>query len=196
MKITMRKIEFPPGTSPETKERVGAVAWATLRRAQASWKGNNVNEDIRDYISEHSGYVMSSTDINMVFHWVQKQGYGFAKTDPSGKKRLVEFGFNLDVDLTPFPQPPSKLTRQAAKLAGQLQTHMNGATAVLVAPSEAEETGEDTQKGTAPPLPGQPLKPPRYVEAELNKGLDNWAEKDPEAYAEWADAALEYLRTR
>lgn len=174
----------------DSKECISAVAWATMRRARVSWKSDNVNATIREYLAREADYIMDPADVAYVMHWLVDNGYAWRKDDAPGK-RVVEFGFHQDVDLTGHPKPKPGVTSRIARLRAEAE-----AVGMTVQPATEPEEGvkhfpEDVSDV---PLPGEPPPPPPpYRLDELVKLLTDWADSDPDKYATYVDAAIERL---
>jgi len=162
----MRKIEWEPKTYTSVKERASAIAWATNRRGSRVWVGKNVTQQITDYLHEH-GYKVDRSRVLMVMKRLAADRYAYIRMG-DGDRSVAEWGFMPDVELSGHGLPEKEGLPEAAD---------PGKASIL----------------TLPPIPAAP-DAPLYRMDELEKHLQNWAEKDHETYAGWIDAAIESLR--
>jgi hypothetical protein len=188
----MKRLDFDGQShfKRDSKERIAAVAWATIRRGRVSWKSENVNETVREYLAREAGYIMDPADVAYVLNWLVDNGYGWRKEDPNGNKRTVEFGINQDVDLTGHPKPKAGVTSRIARLRAEAE-----AVGMTVAPVQEPEGAANRLIGVNDmPMPGpEPPPPPVYRLDELAKLLSEWAEADHDAYARYVDTAIDRL---
>jgi hypothetical protein len=199
--ISMRHIEFPPGTREGTKNKVGLVAWATNRRGRVAWKSHNVTTEIAQYIKDHGGTVHPN-DITYALGWLESHDYGHREVKGT---RTKVFQFDPDVSLTGFI-PEFVEQKMAERMNGRGAGHVGGVRGVdEPTPKPTPEVKEEEVKvmprpvsaavSTAmPPTPADFERQPRYREDELNEVLDSWAGDTPEKYAEWVDTVIAWLQ--
>jgi len=198
----MREFAFRPGTRTVTKERAGAVAWATNRRGRHTWKGPRVTEDIRLYLERH-GYNPQLDRYN----WVRKtlativdNDLGYWKLEEQGKNTVVvEFGFHDDVNLN-GQGLPVRASREEHPGRPGIQGGPVVTAEVHPYDTQTQRVHEDfppdrpvvQSTGIMPPLPGAPVPAPYRLD-ELVQLLTDWSHQAPEDYAKWVEAAIESL---
>lgn len=171
----MRKIEWESGTTGAIKERASALAWASNRRGNRVWVGKNVTQMITDYLVQH-GYQVDRGRVINIMKRLADENYAYLRYSDA-KKRVLEWGFMPDVELTGHFLPLST-TRKNEETTQQIQEPISpGGTNTFV----------------LPPIPAA-KEPPLYRLDELEKLLRAWSEKDHETYATWIDAAIESLQ--
>jgi hypothetical protein len=211
--MAMRRIEFPPGTRPTTKERVSTLAWATNRRGRNPWKSRNVTAQVSEYV-QAAGYAYDSVDAAAAIKWIVDNKYGFRKHNEGGK-RTLEFAFVPDVDLNGH-MPAHKLTTERTsigsgaghqyaaktKVMAQAQHEQGVATMQSVVHPEPVLHVDPDLNGNSPPvdivvpLPGEPERPDLYGLNDFCDLAYAWADINPDGWAAWVDRATESLRAQ
>ena len=184
----MRKIELKGKVYGSTRQIVEALAWATNRRGRITWKSeSNVVHLIVKYLDDHNVSLRSDT-LHGVNHQVRNtmkrlvaEGYAeIAQAKPGTSYTM--FRFKDDVDITGY-------TPMFTDSEGRVERREVGREVVVGNDNPAHVITAGPIDIPLPPAP----KPARYLEDDVNKALDTWAERDAEGYAKWAETVTERL---
>jgi hypothetical protein len=186
----MREIVLGAKATQLTKYTIDALAWATNRRGHNKWQGVNVGDIIYQYLLSHDvdlSVLPAHTSVrdprmvndifyinpqNLKYTMKRLEAEGYAILEVKGK-RFVSFEFKPDVILTGHG------VRFVEKPVHATEVHH-----IPFKRAGAPTAGAPTD--IVLPMPEIPHT--RYHATELNELLDRWAERDPEAYAKYADA--------
>jgi hypothetical protein len=153
-----------------TKNVIDALAWASMRRGNNAWKGNNVIDVIRSYLIEHGadGDLYNATRLRYVMRRLDEEGYASLTTHG---KRYIKFEWHGDVDLR-----------------SDLPDFVTSKTPVFVQADDILIVDDDD---SGLPLPQD--KPVRYRAEELNTQLDKFFEVKPDVYGNYVDKLIRSL---
>jgi hypothetical protein len=192
----MREISLQGRTNKTTREMVEAIAWATNRRGRNPWKSSDnasVVTVIQEYLHEHNVSLIGGTDkqsarTKYALNRLVAEGYAYSKfKGEDASKRMVEFGFHPDVNLTGYT-PKFKAVPLIADVGADIGP-------ITPTPVDADRKYQVLINPNPPPIvPLPPIIIPRYKEDEIEALLDKWAQKDSEAYADWADKLIATLK--
>jgi hypothetical protein len=185
----MREIVLKSKAYALTRYTIDALAWATNRRGHNKWQGVNVGDIIYQYLLAHDvdlsvepahksrndprtvNDVFYINPQNLKYTMRRLEAEGYATLEVKGK-RFVSFEFNADVILTGHGV---RFTEKAV--------HASEVHHIPFKKAGVPTAGAPTD--IVLPMPEIPHT--RYHATELNELLDRWAERDPEAYARYAD---------
>lgn len=180
----MRQIELEGKVYTTTQEVIDALAWATVRRGRTRWTGDNVIRQVHIYLLDHGADAEKYNLKRLTYVMKQLSDAGYATLTTVGK-RYTSFEFKDDVDLR-FDPPSFTQVKAFADPDVVVETPKE-------TPPLAVEGVKVSTHATG--LPILSARPERYKAEELSKLLDEFADHDPEAYADYADATITGLRS-
>jgi hypothetical protein len=184
----MRELVMPKRVTNSTRTALDALAWASYRRGNNPWQGDNVAKTVVDYLNKHNVPVIEDdiTPIKLGRVMRELAAFDLATTKNEGERGAVSwFQFHPELDL-------SKARVGMVIKEERLEDKVNK----ILHPENAAREIPVLPLHTVLPLPDvpPPPPPPRYRAEEINTLLDAYAEMDSEAYATYADRLLEVLR--
>jgi hypothetical protein len=166
----MRELKLKHRVTSKTKDAVACLAWASYRRGNAPWKGNNVADDVFEYLSGH-GLLLTRSYSSRQLNYVMRQlGESDLADIQIGQTGITHFAFKPDVDIQ--GQIPLFITDENYSVA-QAESKVTVNTLDL-------------------PIPALPIT--RYRKDELDNLLDKFFAVNPESYADYIDRLLPALK--
>jgi hypothetical protein len=166
----MRELKLKHRVTSKTKDAVAALAWASYRRGNVPWKGNNVAADVFEYLSGHGVLLTRSYSPRQLNYVMRQLGESDLADIQIGQTGITYFAFKPDVDIQ--GQIPLFITDENYSVA-QAESKVTVNTLDL-------------------PIPALPIT--RYRKDELDNLLDKFFAVNPESYADYIDRLLPALK--
>jgi hypothetical protein len=167
----MRELKPKHRITNKTKDAVAALAWASYRRGNVPWKGNNVSVDVFEYLSGHGVLLTRSyspKQLNYIMRMLSESDLADIQIEQTG---ITHFAFKPDV-----------------VIQGHYPLFVTDENPVAQAESKATPTVNVLDL----PVPALPVT--RYRKDELDELLDKFFAVNPESYADYIDRLLPALK--
>lgn len=179
-----KTIQFPKRSYHSKNQSILAVAYATAQQPGRGWEGNDVSNDIAQWLDE-AGCPILLPRISEAVRWLDQRGYGARVMQGQRIRQFI-----LDPDVV-VPEPDFV---KAARLA-DLATFTIGDTPADAAPAEpapAPAAAPAKPPRVVPPVPHRGLAEPEWM-PQLHALLVQWWSDEPAQADAWAQTTIACL---